>query len=436
MNKLLDVAHAYEEGRALFEEIMSSDECVRFNTSEIYGLKGTDNRIVAGDNLEYMKFLIKEKEMSGKLQLIYMDPPFFSNGKYQASLKIKSDILGMSPLIKIGAYEDCWNNSMKEYLKMLTVRFFMMKELLADTGVLWVHLDWHASHYVKVILDQIFGEKNFVNEVVWTYKSGGANKRSFAKKHDTLLFYSKTNKYTFKPQPEKSYNRGFKPYRFKGVEEFQDEIGWYTIVNMKDVWNIDMVGRTSAERTGYATQKPEKLLERIIEACTDEGDICADFFSGSGTLGAVCGKMGRRWIMCDSGAAAEASQVYRMADCNQSFAVERSENHISKDNIRFTFDGPELCLQQYHMNLDELDCTPKDVVENYMAHDSLSLVKFWILGEADDDGIITINEVHSSMENRTELQLNHNNKEIKIGGYNIFGGRFTADIKKREGFDE
>jgi hypothetical protein len=197
-----------------------------------------------------------------------------------------------------------------------------------------------------------------------------------------------------------------------------------------------MVGRTSAERTGYATQKPEKLLERIIEACTDEGDICADFFSGSGTLGAVCGKMGRRWIMCDSGAAAEASQVYRMAGCNQSFAVERSENHISKDNIRFTFDGPELCLQQYHMNLDELDCTPKDVVENYMAHDSLSLVKFWTLGEADDDGIITINEVHSSVENRTELQLNHNNKEIKIGGYNIFGGRFTADIKKREGFDE
>lgn len=189
-----------------------------------------------------------------------------------------------------------------------------------------------------------------------------------------------------------------------------------------------MVGRTSAERTGYATQKPEKLLERIIEACTDEGDVCADFFSGSGTLGAVCGKMGRSWIMCDSGPAAEASQVYRMAGYDQNFVVERSENHISNDSVHFALEGTELSLQQYHMNLDELDCTPKDVVESYMEQDSLSLVKFWTLGEVDDEGIITINEVHSSMENRTELQFNGNNKNIKISGYNIFGGRFTADV--------
>ena len=126
----------------------------------------------------------------------------------------------------------------------------MMRDLLSDTGCLWVHLDWHAVHYVKVILDQIFGEKNFINEIIWTYKSGGANKRNFARKHDTLLFYSKTDNYIFNPQTEKSYNRGLRPYRFKGVEEYEDETGWYTIVNMKDVWSIDMVGRTSSERTG------------------------------------------------------------------------------------------------------------------------------------------------------------------------------------------
>lgn len=429
MNMLLDVAYAYEEGKALFEEIMGSEECQCFDIGEIYNSEEgiPANRIVSGDNLEYMKYLLVKKNMGGKLQLIYMDPPFFSNGKYQASLKIKSNILGTSPLIKIGAYEDCWNNSMKEYLKMLTVRFFMMKELLSDTGVLWVHLDWHASHYVKVILDQVFGEKNFVNEVVWTYKSGGANKRSFAKKHDTLLFYSKTKNYKFKPQPEKSYNRGLKPYRFKGVEEFQDEVGWYTIVNMKDVWSIDMVGRTSGERTGYATQKPEKLLERIIEACTDEGDLCADFFSGSGTLGAVCGKLDRTWILCDNGPAAEASQVYRLARNGQCFAVERCEKGTCSDSAEFIFDD-DLIFIKYTMDFDKLDCTSKDVIEQYMINDSLSLVKFWAVGIDREDGISVIQEVHDQAETKIHIKNNTNHQNFRIVGYNIFGDRFTVGI--------
>lgn len=198
---------------------------------------------------------------------------------------------------------------MKEYLTMLTARLFAMRELLSDTGCMWMHLDWHSVYYVKVIMDQIFGESNFINEVIWTYKSGGSSKRSFSKKHDTLLVYGKGKNYKFRPLTEKSYNRGMKPYRFKGVEEFCDDKGWYTLVNMKDVWSIDMVGRTSAERTGYATQKPEKLMERIIASCTDEGDLCADFFAGSGTLGAVCEKNGRRWLMCDEGGLAVADQI-------------------------------------------------------------------------------------------------------------------------------
>ena len=160
---------------------------------------------------------------------------------------------------------------------MLCIRFYMMRDLLADEGCLWVHLDWHIVHYVKVLLDEIFGQKNFINEIIWNYKSGGSSKRHYARKHDTLLFYAKSPKYYFEAQKEKSYNRGYKPYRFKGVREYRDETGWYTMVNMKDVWQIDMVGRTSAERTGYATQKPEALLTRILESCTREGDIVCDF---------------------------------------------------------------------------------------------------------------------------------------------------------------
>ena len=175
-----------------------------------------------------------------------------------------------------------------------------MKRLLKPTGSLFVHLDWHACHYVKCELDKIFGYDSFVNEIVWFYKSGGASKKRFSRKHDSILYYGRTDLCKYNVQKEKSYNRGFKPYRFKGVEEFKDENGrWYTLVNAKDVFEIDMVGRTSSERLGYPTQKPEKLLERIIKACSNEGDIVADFFCGGGTTAAVAEKLNRKWIACD-----------------------------------------------------------------------------------------------------------------------------------------
>ena len=286
MSRINEVVKALSQSRRMYQRIMKRKRYTHFYTNEIYtpGCKGTDapmNILASCDNLEYMEYLLKEKNMAGKIQLIYVDPPFFSNSRYQVSVRLESDNLGKSPAIKTGAYDDTWEDSLQQYLAMLGVRFMLMKELLSDTGCIWVHLDWHSAHYMKTLLDEIFGYDNFINEVAWTYKSGGASKRSFARKHDTLLFYAKTGKYKFHPLKEKSYNRDFKPYRFKDVEEFQDEIGWYTMVNMKDVWSIDMVGRTSHERTGYATQKPEKLLERIVEACSDEGDLCADFFAGS-----------------------------------------------------------------------------------------------------------------------------------------------------------
>ena len=148
-------------------------------------------------------------------------------------------------------------------------------------------------------MDEIFGMENMVNEIVWGYRSGGASGRRFARKHDTILLYSKTKEYKFNPQKEKSYNRGALPYNFKGVQEYEDEKGWYTLVNMRDIWEIPMVGRTSGERTGYATQKPEELIRRMVLASTDVGDLCGDFFAGSGTLGAVCMGLGRSFVLCD-----------------------------------------------------------------------------------------------------------------------------------------
>ncbi len=306
MSLIMKLPKIMDESRKAFEEIMAASHRGNYALKELTGKESGDPRLsgnilARGDNLSFMKFLMDEKGLGGKLNLIYVDPPFFTKAQYGAEIKLRSDKTKTIPIMKQKAYSDTWEQGMEEYLKMLALRLMIMRELLAEDGCIWVHLDWHAVHYVKVVMDEIFGEKNFVNEIVWQYKSGGASKRRFARKHDTLLFYGKSDKYYFVPRQEKSYNRGYKPYRFKGVKEYRDELGWYTMVNRKDVWQLDMVGRTSAERTGYVTQKPETLIERILESCTKEGDLCADFFCGSGTMAAAAEKMGRKWISCDVG---------------------------------------------------------------------------------------------------------------------------------------
>lgn len=385
MNSISELADAFERGKAKYEEAALNYRKGQFKTFEKYG-GGGENILCLGDNLEYMIHLLNEGGMAGKIQMIYVDPPFCSGGEYQSSIRLKSEVINESSLIKIKAYDDRWSRGMSDYISMLTARLIAMRKLLSERGCIFIHLDWHSSHYVKIIADQVFGEKNFVNEIIWTYKSGGSSKRSFAKKHDTLLMYSKTGDYKFKGLSEKSYNRGFKPYRFKGVEEYQDEVGWYTLVNMKDVWNIDMVGRTSNERTGYATQKPEKLLERIIEACTEEGDICADFFAGSGTLAAACEKMNRQWIMCDEGEIAIAEQILRMGSKGSGFCVEK-KNNLFEGKLDYSIDGVIVKLDSYHRELNDVAISENDEIKKYYAEDSLSLVKFWCIGETDDAGV-------------------------------------------------
>lgn len=256
------------------------------------------NSLIYGENLDYLRWL-RRSGYDGKIQCIYIDPPFFSKSKYDATITLR-DGGGKLHKVKHLAYDDTFENSLPRYMAELSARLVLMKELLAEDGLIFVHLDWHSSHYVKILMDEIFGYQHFVNEIIWSYKSGGSGQKHFARKHDSILLYSKSDKYKFRIPQEKSYNRDFKPYHFRGVEEFHDEKGWYTLVNMKDVWNIDMVGRTSKERTGYATQKPLELMRRILEAATEEGDLVADFFCGSGSFLAAAEEAGRRWIGCDS----------------------------------------------------------------------------------------------------------------------------------------
>lgn len=242
------------------------------------------NTIHCGDCLDILPRL-----PDACVDLVYIDPPFGSNRDH--AVKGKAHRRFNDRFEDVGAY--------LEYMKP---RLLQLYRVLKPSGSFYYHCDWHASHYVKVLLDgeDLFGYRNFQNEIVWCYKSGGASPgKRFSRKHDIILFYTKTDRYTFHGLREKSYNRGFKAYRFEGVEEYCDEDGWYTLVGMKDYWEIGMVGRTSGERLDYPTQKPLALLERIIAASSNEDDVVLDAFCGCGTTLAAAEKLKRKWIGMD-----------------------------------------------------------------------------------------------------------------------------------------
>lgn len=350
------------------------------------------NRFIYGDNLYTMKSVLKGEgcsSMKGKIDLIYIDPPFLSKANYNS--KIRLPLNGKTVTVEKFAYSDFWEEGVVSYLKMLYPRLLLMKDLLSDKGSIYVHLDWHIVHYVKIIMDEVFGKDMFLNEIIWNYKSGGVSKKYFARKHDTILLYSKTKNYIFNSQKEKSYNRGLKPYRFKGVEEFVDDIGWYTLVNMKDVWNIDMVGRTSKERVGYATQKPEKLLERIILSSTDENSIVADFFAGSGTTGVVAERLNRRWILSDIGTNSALTVEKRLIDMEgEQFLLQRLKGYdlvhngelsigeIHKKSLEDEKELISFSLEGYKIDINNIPIEEKyrKIVKDVLKENSLNLIDY------------------------------------------------------------
>lgn len=280
------------------------------------------NRLIYGDNLLAMQALIAGDEttglpsMRGKVDLIYIDPPFDSKADYRTRINLPgADIEQKPTTIEQFAYADTWKDGTVSYLKMLYPRLVLMRELLSDKGSIYVHIDWHVGHYVKVLMDDIFGKENFLNEIIWCYKSGGAGGGGYAKKHDILLFYSKSPLVRFNVTKEKSYMGIGYSTGNKNVVLYDDDDGKgpYTLVNVKDWWtDIGMIA-TSKGRL-YATQKPEALLERIIKASSNAGDLVCDFFGGSGTAAAVAERLGRRWITTDIGKPATLVMRKRFID--------------------------------------------------------------------------------------------------------------------------
>jgi DNA modification methylase len=258
-----------------------------------------DNQLILGDNLPVMSALMSDYE--GKVDLIYVDPPFFTNKGYSARIGRGEDSRKPEDWKLTDGYPDEWDG-LDSYLDMLYPRLQAMHRLLAPTGSLFLHLDWHANSYARILLDEIFGYDNLRNEIIWTYHGPSPIRSAFNRKHDMILFYSKTDQYFFDVDPVRI------PYASNTVETFKSskKAGFGKVPDLdrgkvpEDWWYFPVVARLHQERTGYPTQKPERLLERIILAATKPGDLVADFFSGAGTTGSVAARLGRRFLLSDN----------------------------------------------------------------------------------------------------------------------------------------
>lgn len=264
------------------------------------------NKLYFGDCLSVCNNLLNTS-VKGDIDLIYIDPPFgfkrdecFGMIPWKKNTQTKNRVDEILPEI-----EKLQDIGVANYLRWLYPRLVLMRELLSDKGSIYVHLDWHVGHYVKLLMDEIFGKNRMRNEIIWFYDdSPGRSNNFFPRKHDSIFWYSKNGKYIFNaddvriPLLEASVERYRTPRRLGGREYIGGDSAEEGKIP-EDVWKIPVIKGNSREKIGYQTQKPEKLLERIIKASSNEDSIVADFFAGSGTTGAVAEKLGRRWIMSD-----------------------------------------------------------------------------------------------------------------------------------------
>ncbi|RME89495.1 MAG: hypothetical protein D6770_04410 [Anaerolineae bacterium] len=258
-----------------------------------------ENRLILGDNLAIMAALLPEYEE--RIDLIYADPPFYTNRRYPARIGRGEDSRRPDQWRLAEGYPDRWDD-LDAYLSFLYPRLELMYRLLAPHGTLYLHLDWHADAYARLLLDEIFGADRLLNEIIWVYHGPSPIRRAFNRKHDTILAYVKGPKYTFNTDAVRE------PYNPNTVKTFASspKAGFGKVPDLargkvpEDWWYFPVVARLHNERTGYPTQKPEALLERIILASSNEGDLVADFFCGSGTTAVVAARHGRRFLAADA----------------------------------------------------------------------------------------------------------------------------------------
>ena len=304
-------------------------------------ITGWNNKLIWGDNkliLSSLKNgpLREEIEKQGGIKLIYIDPPFDVGADFSMDIEIGGETLTKKPnILEEIAYRDTWGKGADSFISMIYERLVLMRDLLAEDGSIYVHCDWRVNSYIRLVLDEVFGKENYRNDLIWYYRRWTAGSGAYQRMHDTMFFYSKSTSFKLNPVyieategQKKKHNKGWdrNSVLIKGKRQPQllvynqtkvdeaveqgrinlDDYARIVTVNTgktiaPDVWEINYINSQAKERIDYPTQKPEALLDRIIKSSSNEGDMVADFFCGSGTTAAVAEKLGREWIASDLG---------------------------------------------------------------------------------------------------------------------------------------
>ncbi len=297
------------------------------------------NRLILGDNLGVMAALLPEYE--GRFDLLYADPPFFTNRRFKARVGRGEDSRRPSAWELAEGYADHWPD-LDAYLSFLYPRLRLMHRLLSPRGTLYLHLDWHANAYARLLLDEIFGAERLLNEIVWVYHGPSPIRSAFNRKHDTILAYTKSKAYYFDADAVRE------PYNPNTVKTFRSspKAGFGKVPDLgrgkvpEDWWYFPVVARLHSERTGYPTQKPEALLERIVKASSPEGGLVGDFFCGSGTTAAVAARLGRRFVAADVSPRAVFTLQARLAESSGEAALIQETEAAPKGDSSPAGDWP------------------------------------------------------------------------------------------------
>ncbi|MBR3288324.1 MAG: site-specific DNA-methyltransferase [Lachnospiraceae bacterium] len=355
--------HAYTETQyypaQLKEKYVSDSSCKKYVDKD--GVeKDWINKIFWGDNIQVMSHMLKD--YMGKIDLIYIDPPFDSKADYKKKIKIKGEeIKNDLNSFEEKQYGDIWAND--DYFQFMYERFILLKKLLSETGSIYVHMDENKSHYIKAVLDEVFGPQCFKREIIWRigwisgYKSAA---NQWIRNHDTILYYTKSNDYTF--------NKKYIPYPadYRRRDGAKPEGQGYPI---EDTWNCSeldtmnsiQIMSFSGEKVGYPTQKNENLLQRIIEASSNPGDLVFDCFMGSGTTQAVAMKLGRRFLGADINLGAVHTTTKRLLNIQkelESNSETKGENYTdfeiynvnNYDLFRNPVEAKEILLDALNVN--------------------------------------------------------------------------------------
>ncbi|MEN6327828.1 MAG: DNA methyltransferase [Syntrophomonas sp.] len=339
------------------------------------------NIFIQGDNLNVLASLLQQG-YRGKIDLIYIDPPYLSSHDYTSRIIVgngnNKQSLGRS------VFQDVWANSLDAYLDEVYPRLMLMKELLSETGSIFVHLDWHVSHYVKLLLDEVFSSQNFINEIVWCYGGGSGSKKHFHRKHDLIFWYANTGSYIFNPQyrpySQGTIQRGLT--KVKGDKYRLNEKGalmqdWWTDINK-------ILSPTAQENLKFPTQKPKALLRRIIAAASHPGSLVADFYAGSGTTIEVCEEMGRNWLACDSSnLALQTSSKRLIFNKAQGFKIlrleENEQNPIGQPDLSCKLRSEVFNERESHLvvSLESYHPSPENIGKLKPNSDSSLFIDFW-----------------------------------------------------------